>query len=230
MPDNGNELPDIDTVLKDKNITVTIGGKDQQPIPLTGGTSTKEMVIAGAALLVLAVIFIFFKNYISKMLVASYKKSPRAADMAGWSIFSALLFAALAAALGILDSTTSATLIGEDRATVAVESVFTHLIALRDALEADDERGITLATGKFEADISRLAEARADVGVRAQRVTSATDREVNLRIQDESLRSQVKDLDFTEASIRFSTLQQQLEAALLTAGQMHTMSLLDFLR
>ena len=76
-----------------------------------------------------------------------------------------------------------------------VESVFTHLIDLREALLADDERGITFAGGIFEADISRLAEARADVGLRSRRVTDAIEREEDLLIQDVSLRSEVRDLD-----------------------------------
>ena len=132
--------------------------------------------------------------------------------------------------LGILGSTTSATLTGEDRATVAVNSVFTHLIALRDALLTDDERGITLATGNLETDINRLANARALAGVRNRRMMDAIVREEDLRIQDASLRSQVQDLDFTEAAIRFSTLQQQLQAGLITASQAASLSLMDFLR
>ena len=132
--------------------------------------------------------------------------------------------------LGILGSTTSATLTGEDRATVAVNSVFTHLIALRDALLTNDERGITLATGNLETDINRLANARAQAGVRNRRVMDAIIREEDLRIQDASLRSQVQDLDFTEAAIRFSTLQQQLQAGLITASQAASLSLMDFLR
>ncbi len=44
-----------------------------------------------------------------------------------------------------------------------------------------------------------------------------------------ALRSQVQDLDYTEAAIRFTTLQQQLQAGLLTASQVTSMSLLDFL-
>jgi flagellar hook-associated protein 3 FlgL len=134
-----------------------------------------------------------------------------------------------AADLGIDGSTNGAILIGEDRATVAVESVFSHLMSLREALLANDERGITLAADKFEADISRLAEARANVGVRSRRVSAAVDREEDLRIQDMALRSQVRDLDYTEASIRFTTLQQQLQAGLLTARQVTSLSLLDFL-
>lgn len=131
--------------------------------------------------------------------------------------------------LGILGTSTGASLDGEDRATVAVQSVFTHMIALRDAMTADDERGITLATEALEADIARLVETRAAVGVRSQRVADAALREEDLRIQDMSLRSELKDLDFTEAAIRFSTLQQQLQAGLLSASRLD-LTLLDFLR
>ncbi len=131
--------------------------------------------------------------------------------------------------LGMIGSTGGATLTSEDRATVAVESVFTHLLRLRDALLTDDERGITLAAQKFDADISGLAEARANVGVRSRRVATAVLREEDMRIQDMSLRSQVQDLDYTEASIRFATLQQQLQAGLLTAQQVTSLSLLDCL-
>jgi flagellin-like hook-associated protein FlgL len=132
--------------------------------------------------------------------------------------------------LGILGSTSSATLVGQDRATVAVPSVFTHLAALRDALLANDERGISLATGALDGDISRVASARADVGVRSQRVSDAKDREEDLKIQDTSLRSQVQDLDYTEAAVRFSQLQQQLQAGLTATSRVSSLSLLDFLR
>ncbi|MDY7107794.1 MAG: flagellin [Planctomycetota bacterium] len=132
--------------------------------------------------------------------------------------------------LGILGSTPGATLVGEDRATVAVDSVFAHLMALRDALEGNDERGIMLAGEKLEADVSRVAETRAEVGVRSRRVTDATGREEDLRIQDMGLKSEIQDLDFTEAALRFSVLQQQLQAGLTTASQISYLSLLDFLR
>ena len=131
--------------------------------------------------------------------------------------------------LGLIGSTGGASLTSEDRATVAVESVFTHLIRLRDALMTNDERGITLAADRFDADISRVTEARADVGIRSRRVAAAMDRQENLRIQDMSLRSQVQDLDYTEAALRFATLQQQLQAGLLVAQRVNSLSLLDFL-
>ncbi len=131
--------------------------------------------------------------------------------------------------LGILGSTTSATLTGEDRAKVAVDSVFSHLISLRDALRANDERGITLATEKLDADIARAAEARATVGVRSRRVSDGVDREEELQLQDLSLKSQLQDLDYTEAAVRFASLQQQLQAGLMTTSQISRLSLLDYL-
>lgn len=134
--------------------------------------------------------------------------------------------------LGILGSVAGpgAVLTGEDRATVAVDGLFTHLIALRDALETNDERGISIAGEKLEGDIARTVETRAEVGVRSRRVTDSTSREEDLRIQDTSLKSDIQDLDFAEAAIRFSLLQQQLQAGLSTAAQISNLSLLDFLR
>jgi flagellin-like hook-associated protein FlgL len=45
-----------------------------------------------------------------------------------------------------------------------------------------------------------------------------------------SLKSQLQDLDFTEAALRFAVLQQQLQAGLQTASRVTSLSLLDFLR
>lgn len=132
--------------------------------------------------------------------------------------------------LGILGSTAGAILAGEDRAQVAVPSVFTGLIRLRDALRGDDERGITLAGEGLEQSISRAAEARALVGVRNRRVTDAVEREQDMRIQDMELRSRIRDLDFTEAAMRFSLLETQLQAGLTAASRASSLSLLDFLR
>ena len=134
-----------------------------------------------------------------------------------------------ASQLGILGSA-SATLTGEDRAKFAVEGVFSHLIALRDALLADDDSGIAFAVDNLEQDITRSTEARAKVGVRAQRVADAMTREDDRKVQDLSLKSSIQDLDFASAAMRFSSLQQQLQASLSTASSVSNLTLLDFLR
>lgn len=97
------KLPDLDKPTGDS--TKSEAGT-AVPIGNVGSTtSTKEMVIAFGAVLAAAILFLVIKNYVSKMLVASYKKSPRSADMAGWSLFCVLLLAAILGALGILDPT-----------------------------------------------------------------------------------------------------------------------------
>ena len=113
---------------------------------------------------------------------------------------------------------------------VAVDGVFSNLIALRDALLADDDSGIAFAVDRLEQDISRATEARAEVGVRARRVADATTREGNLKVQDLSLKSSIQDLDFAAAAMRFGSLQQQLQASLSTASNVTGLTLLDFLR
>ena len=132
--------------------------------------------------------------------------------------------------LGILGSVEGAVLAGVDRAQVAAEGLFTHLIALRDALLANDEEGIAFATEQLEADSLRAAEARAEVGVRSRRITDSISREENLMVQESALRSSVRDLDFAEAATRFAMLEQQLQAGLATISRTQQLSLLDFLR
>ncbi|MEX0777198.1 MAG: flagellin [Phycisphaeraceae bacterium] len=119
---------------------------------------------------------------------------------------------------------------GADVARVCVESVFTHLINLRDSLASDDTRGITLATSALETDTETLARVHADVGVRAQRVQQQKDRSEDLKIMEKSMLSDLQDADLAEVITRFAQLQQQLEATLQVGSQNLQLSLLDFLR
>lgn len=108
------KIPDVDQVNlpQDKvtEATETTGvPNDNTPVE-TGMLGTKEIVISAGVVLVAAIFFFIIKNYVSKMLVASYKKSPSSADMAGWGLFCILLLASIAAVLGILDSSKFMTL------------------------------------------------------------------------------------------------------------------------
>lgn len=131
--------------------------------------------------------------------------------------------------LGGVYDTGSATFIAQDRAEVRVNNLFSTLIDLRDALRANDTAGITLAGEELEKATDRLSEARALVGVYANRVDRATNRQLDLNNLDEQIRSGVQDLDYTEASIRFNALRTQLQAALQSGAQLQSLSLLDFL-
>jgi len=134
--------------------------------------------------------------------------------------------------LGLMDGTydaSSATLTGEDSAKVRVDNLFTALIDLRNALEGDDDFGISLAAEKLNGFVGQVAQSRALVGGYARRVENATQFEEDRSVWDQTVKSQLQDLDYVEATSRFSLLQTQLEAGLRTATASNTLSLLDFL-
>ncbi|MCA9292859.1 MAG: hypothetical protein KDA20_03500 [Phycisphaerales bacterium] len=156
-------------------------------------------------------------------------------DAAGGTSMSVRSLNAYAAEdLGLLDGATSAIaggaqLAGSDRSTVRVESLFSSLSELQVALETNDERGITFAGERLEADVERIAEARALVGTRVRRVEQAREQLGASQVLDRKIKSELQDLDFVEASSRFSLLQTQLQAALQVTAQLRSLSLLNFL-
>lgn len=132
--------------------------------------------------------------------------------------------------LGLLNGTSAAgQFIGEDRATVRVDSLFSSLIDLERALASDDERGIQFATELFNVDIDRVATARAVVGSRAQRVESATSRLADEWLRDESIRSSIRDIDPYAVTTQFQLLQTQLQTTIAAAAQIQPLSLLNYL-
>lgn len=106
MAEKNFTLPDIDkTFDKQPTKTEEVGVLLPNNPNVGYHVSAKEMMIAGGGMLVAAIIFFIIKNSVSKMLVASHRKSPRSADMAGWSLFCILLLGSVAATMGALDST-----------------------------------------------------------------------------------------------------------------------------
>ncbi|MCC5828928.1 MAG: hypothetical protein JJU36_05715 [Phycisphaeraceae bacterium] len=133
--------------------------------------------------------------------------------------------------LGIAHNAGSGDVIqGKDMAKVRVESVFTHLIHLRDALATNDERGIVFAGDRMEGDIEQLARVRAEVGVRGQLVAQHQERSADLNVQEHSQLSLLRDADMTESISRYMQLTQQLQATMQTGSLGLQTSLLDFLR
>ena len=131
--------------------------------------------------------------------------------------------------LGLLASVDGSTLTASDRARVEVESVFTHLSDLRTALLEGEEGVIGRLVESIQQDIDRAASARARAGHRSRMVADAVSRFESRNITDETIRSQLRDVDYTDASMRFATLQQQLQASLATTARISSLSLMDFL-
>ncbi|MEO0477469.1 MAG: flagellin, partial [Planctomycetota bacterium] len=123
-----------------------------------------------------------------------------------------------------------ATITGTDNAKVRVENAFTHLMDLRDALKNNDETGITVAGGKLNDDVDSVVQARAVVGIQANRLTEQSTLNQDQKITESALLSELQDADLTEVLTRFQELQLQYEASLRVASSNLQLSLLDFLR
>ncbi|MEA5557597.1 flagellin N-terminal helical domain-containing protein [Nodularia spumigena] len=126
-------------------------------------------------------------------------------------------------------STDGATLTGEDRAKVRVDSLFSALLDLREALLTNDTAGIAIAGQKLESFVGRVANERAIVGGNARRVDQELLHQESRTTVDLTTRSQLIDTDYAEASLRLSLLQTQLTAGLQTAASTLSRSLLDYL-
>lgn len=119
---------------------------------------------------------------------------------------------------------------GQDRAKVRTQSVFTNLMALRDALVADSTTGITFAGEDLQSDVDQIAGARASLGIRSKRLEDELERSEGRKIVEKSMLSEIRDADLTKVITRFTQLQQQLQASLSAGAQNLQLSLLDFLR
>lgn len=134
--------------------------------------------------------------------------------------------------LGLADGTldaTGQTLVSEDRASVRVDNMFTHLLDLAEALRTNDTSGIELAYNKLKGGADRLNQSRALVGGYAKRIEDEVIRQEDRRLIDESLRTRLAGVDYAAASSRFAQLNLQLQAGLSVAAQSQQLTLLNFL-
>ncbi|MCU0689377.1 MAG: hypothetical protein MUE97_06535, partial [Phycisphaerales bacterium] len=137
--------------------------------------------------------------------------------------------------LGLLSLTAvggagSGSVVSQDRLGLRVDSVLSALVALRDALLANNVSGITVAGEDLSKARERLQVARGVVGGYGQRVADQQARLEDQDVLDSSIRSSLMDTDFAEASTRLSALSTQLEAGLRAAGIAQGRTLFDFLR
>lgn len=134
--------------------------------------------------------------------------------------------------LGLLNGTydpASATFVGQDRAKVRVDSLFSDLIDLRDSLRTDNTSGIGIASNSLSTTLDGLSQTRGLVGAYSQRVQQATTRETDRVTLDTQTKSTLFDTDYASASARYSLLQTQLQASLQLTASSQSKTLLDYL-
>ena len=134
--------------------------------------------------------------------------------------------------LGLLDGDLSPggnTLTSSDRASVRVNNLFTHLMDLAQALRSNDSAGIQIASENMTASLDELVQSQALVGGYARRVDEEVLRQEDKTVLDDAMRSQLRDLDYAQASSRFAQLQLQMQATMSVIAQTQSRTLLDFL-
>lgn len=134
-----------------------------------------------------------------------------------------------AEALGLMAPVSGNVISGEDRSKVAVESLFTHLKALEEALISNDQWSIERAAIDLQDDLDRLINVRGMAGARGERLVLAKDREIELSIVEASLLGEARDLDLTDAALQLTNLEQQLQATLAVTARMQQLTLLNWL-
>lgn len=121
------------------------------------------------------------------------------------------------------------TLASDDRNPLEVDSVFTSLIRIREALESGDSLALGNELVRLDEDFDRVALGRAEVGVRLKNLET-----VALRLDDEEVAlraalSEEIDADLVEVISDYTAKQYALQASLQTAGSLLNLSILDFI-
>lgn len=132
--------------------------------------------------------------------------------------------------LGLNASSTGGVLSGRDVNPVRVDSVFTGLLELRDALQRDDSRGVSRAAERFGRVLSGMQQIQGELAARARGMQDRAARVEAEVSATQVMNSDVRDADLSEAIIRFQQLQTALQANMATASRVLGLSLIDYLR
>lgn len=134
--------------------------------------------------------------------------------------------------LGLEKSTTGNEIVGDDVSGIEPDSVFSALLDLYAALVAggpEVEQRITAAGSRIREFLDRSTRVQGRVGARSQAMHVRLELTEQAVLATQSLLSQVRDLDYTEAITRFQQAQTALQANLLTGARLMQLSLLDYL-
>ncbi|TWT41865.1 flagellar hook-associated protein FlgL [Phycisphaerae bacterium RAS1] len=132
--------------------------------------------------------------------------------------------------LGLNVQPTGNQLIGQDVSPVRVDGTFTALIELRDALNASDRQEITQAAERLERVLPRMLEVEGKLAAKARTMDERATRMEAETTASRILLSDVRDVDYAEAVVRFQQMQTALQANYTTSARVLNLSLLDYLR
>lgn len=132
--------------------------------------------------------------------------------------------------LGLNVHPTGNQLIGADVNPVRVDSSFTALIELRDALNSSDRTAITRAAERLERSLPRMLEVEGKLAAQARSMDERITRMEAETTASRVLLSDVRDVDYADAVVRFQQMQTALQANYTSSARVLNLSLLDYLR
>ncbi len=112
---------------------------------------------------------------------------------------------------------------------VQVEGIFTALIRLRDALNANDTAAINAAAGRIDAAQNKILDARTGLGAKINSLDLTKNRLSQEKLELEKLRSSTRDADLAEAASRFQLQMTVLQASLATAARIMETNIFNYL-
>lgn len=121
-------------------------------------------------------------------------------------------------------------LVGERITPVRVESAFTSLLEIQEALLKDDTQALTVAGERLERVMKHMSGEHGQMAARSKSMEDRLLRVETLKSNSEIMKSDLQDADITELAVNFQQIQTALEANLRTSSTVLNLSLLDFLR
>ncbi len=131
--------------------------------------------------------------------------------------------------LGLDVTASGGQLIGKDTNPQRADSPFTALLELRAGLNTDDRVVLERAGERIERVLLAMQQVQGQAASQARNMADRADRVETEQSAAQVLLSNVRDVDLTDAVVRFQQLQTALQANLQTASQVMNLSLLDYL-
>ncbi|MBN2447193.1 MAG: flagellar hook-associated protein FlgL [Phycisphaerae bacterium] len=131
--------------------------------------------------------------------------------------------------LGLNVTTDGATLVGDEINPVKVESTFTALLELRDGLLSNDTTKLTFAGERLERVLENMEAVRGELAAEAKSMDDRATRIEAEAYSAEVLRSDIQDVDMTDAVVRYQQLETALQANLVVSARMMNLTLLAYL-
>lgn len=109
-------------------------------------------------------------------------------------------------------------------------NLFESMLAISDALAADDTEALTELVGDIDAHQSNALQVRGKIGAQQNRLEMALGRNRDEVLNLKTVLSEAEDVDYAEAMINYSVLNAGYQASLQISSSILQPTLLDFLR